>query len=200
MARRTSSKSGSKTTPSRRRSRSTRQTLAQQLGKAIALLLVLGLVLLLNRYCGLESEMIGPGAKLVAVDGDSLRASNGENYRIFAIDAPELHQTCTNAKDKEWDCGRAAKKELAKLIKGGEVSCIEQATDKYGRNVAQCHAKGVPDIGETMVRKGYAIDLGRKTGYAYAGVESEARAAGRGIWAGTFQRPGAWRQDNPRNN
>jgi len=200
MARRTSSKSGSKTTPSRRRSRSTRQTLAQQLGKAIALLLVLGLVLLLNRYCGLESEMIGPGAKLVAVDGDSLRASNGENYRIFAIDAPELHQTCTNAKGKEWDCGRAAKKELAKLIKGGEVSCIEQATDKYGRNVARCRAKGVPDIGETMVRKGYAIDLGRKTGYAYAGVESEARAAGRGIWAGTFQRPGAWRQDNPRNN
>lgn len=200
MARRTSSKSGSKTTPSRRRSRSTKQTLAQQLGKAIALLLVLGLVLLLNRYCGLESEMIGPGAKLVAVDGDSLRASNGENYRIFAIDAPELHQTCTNAKGKEWDCGRAAKKELAKLIKGGEVSCIEQATDKYGRNVARCRAKGVPDIGETMVRKGYAIDLGRKTGYAYAGVESEARAAGRGIWAGTFQRPGAWRQDNPRNN
>ena len=200
MARRSSSKSGSKTTSSRRRSRSTKQTLAQQLGKAIALLLVLGLVLLLNRYCGLESEMIGPRAKLVAIDGDSLRATNGENYRIFAIDAPELHQTCTDAKGKEWDCGRAAKKELAKLIKSGEVSCIEQATDKYGRNVAQCRAKGVPDIGETMVRKGFAIDLGRKTGYAYAGVESEARAAGRGIWAGTFQRPGAWRQDNPRNN
>ncbi|WP_244505462.1 thermonuclease family protein [Methyloceanibacter stevinii] len=131
----------------------TRRTLINQLGRAIALLLVLGLVLLLNRYCGMESEMIGPGAKLVAVDGDSLRASNGEDYRIFAIDAPELHQTCTDAKGKEWSCGRAAKTELAKLIKGGDVSCVEQATDKYGRNVAQCGAKGVPDIGEAMVRE-----------------------------------------------
>ena len=178
MARRSSYKSRSTTTSSRRHSRSTKQTLAQQLGKAIALLLVLGLVLLLNRYCGLESEMIGPGAKLVAIDGDSLRATNGENYRIFAIDAPELHQTCTDANGKEWDCGRAAKTELVKLIKGGDVSCIEQATDKYGRNIAQCSAKGVPDVGEAMVLEGYAIDLGRQTGYAYAGAESEARTQG----------------------
>lgn len=178
----------------------TRRTLINQLGRAIALLLVLGLVLLLNRYCGMESELIGPGAKLVAVDGDSLRASNGEDYRIFAIDAPELHQTCTDAKGKEWECGQAAKRQLAKLISGGDVSCVEQATDKYGRNVAQCSAKGVPDIGEAMVREGYAIDLGRQTGYAYAGAESEARAAGKGIWAGTFQRPGEWRQQNPRTN
>ena len=51
-----------------------------------------------------------------------------------------------------------------------------------------------------MVREGYAIDLGRKTGFAYAGVESEARAAGRGIWAGTFQRPGEWRESHPRTD
>lgn len=198
MARKTTSKSRSSTSTRRRPTRMTRQTLINQLGRAIALLLVLGLVLLLNRYCGMETEEIGPGAKLVAVDGDSLRAGSGEEYRIFAIDAPELHQTCTDAKGKEWDCGRAAKNELARLIKGGDVSCVEKATDKYGRNVAQCRAKGVPDIGETMVREGYAIDLGRQTGYAYAGAESEARAAGKGIWAGTFQRPGEWREQNPR--
>lgn len=178
----------------------TRQTLINQLGRAIALLLVLGLVLLLNRYCGMDTEEIGPGAKLTAIDGDTLRSSSGEEYRIFAIDAPELHQTCTDAAGKEWDCGRAAKTALAKLIKSGDVSCVEQATDKYGRNIAQCRAKDVPDIGETMVREGYAIDLGRQTGYAYAGAESEARAAGKGIWAGTFQRPGEWREQNPRTN
>ena len=198
MARKTTSKSRSSTSTRRRPTRMTRQTLINQLGRAIALLLVLGLVLLLNRYCGMETEEIGPRAKLVAVDGDSLRAGSGEEYRIFAIDAPELHQTCTDANGKEWACGRAAKTELAKLIKRGDVSCVEKATDKYGRNVAQCRAKGVPDIGETMVREGYAIDLGRQTGYAYAGAESEARAAGKGIWAGTFQRPGEWREQNPR--
>ena len=184
MARRTSSRSRS------RRSQSPKQTLAQQLGKAIALLLVLGLVLLLQRYCSLAPETFGPGAKIVAIDGDTLRASSGEEYRIFGIDE----------KGKDWACGRAAKTALAKLIKGGEVSCVEKATDRYGRNVAQCRASGVPDLGETMVREGYAIDLGRKTGRVYAGAESEARAASRGIWGGTFQRPGAWRQDHPRSN
>jgi endonuclease YncB( thermonuclease family) len=194
MARRTSSKTRS------RRSRSTRQTLINQLGRAIALLIVLCLVLLLNRYCGMDTQELSSSAKLVAIDGDTLRANNGEEYRIFAIDAPELHQTCTNAKGKAWDCGRAAKRELAALIKGGEVSCIEKATDKYGRNIAQCSAKGVPDIGEAMVREGLAIDLGRQTGYAYAGAESEARSQGKGMWAGTFQRPGEWRQQNPRRD
>ncbi len=200
MARRTTPSARSTASSRGRRPQSPKQTLAQQLGRAIALLLVLGLVLLLNRYCALEPESVGPGAKLVAVDGDSLRASNGDEYRIFGIDAPELHQTCTDPKGKEWDCGVQARTLLRKLLKSGEVSCVEKATDKYGRNVAQCRSAGVPDLGETMVREGFAIDLGRQTGFAYAGAESEARAAGRGIWAGTFQRPGAWRQDHPRTN
>jgi endonuclease YncB( thermonuclease family) len=148
----------------------------------------------------MDTQELGSSAKLVAIDGDTLRASNGEEYRIFAIDAPELHQTCTDAKGKAWDCGRAAKRELAALIKGSEVSCTEKTTDKYGRNIAQCSAKGVPDIGEAMVREGLAIDLGRQTGYAYAGAESEARSHGKGMWAGTFQRPGEWRQQNPRRD
>ncbi|MEM8573106.1 MAG: thermonuclease family protein [Pseudomonadota bacterium] len=198
MARKTSSRT--RRSSSRRRPKTTRQTLINQLGRAIALLIVLGLVLLLNRYCGMESELIGPGAKITAVDGDSLRTASGEEYRIFAIDAPELNQTCTNAKGKEWDCGRAAKRELAKLIRGGEVSCIEKATDKYSRNIAQCSAKGVPDVGEAMVREGLAIDLGRQTNYTYAGAESEARAQSKGMWAGTFQRPGEWRTQNPRTD
>ncbi|MCB1443478.1 MAG: thermonuclease family protein [Methyloceanibacter sp.] len=200
MARRATSSSRSTTSSRKRRSQTPKQALAQQLGRAIALLLVLGLVLLLNRYCGLESESFGPNAKLVAIDGDTLRASNGDEYRIFGIDAPELHQTCTDAKGKDWDCGVQARTLLRKLIKSGEVSCVEKATDKYGRNVAQCRSADVPDIGESMVREGFAIDLGRQTGNAYAGAESEARAAGRGIWAGAFQKPGAWRQDHPRTN
>jgi len=73
-------------------------------------------------------------------------------------------------------------------------------TDRHGRFIAKCSAKGVPDIGKALVRDGYAVDLGRKTGYAYASTEREARAAKRGIWRGTFQRPGDWRYENPRND
>lgn len=195
MARRKSS-----TRTSSARSSTPTKTLATQLGKVIALVIVLALVLLIQRYCSVTPEPFGPDADIVSVDGDSLRAGDGAKYRIFGIDAPELKQSCKKANGDDWLCGRAAKVKLTKLIKAGNVTCTIKDTDRYGRNVALCSADGVPDIGETLVREGYAIDLGGKTGYAYANAEREAREAKRGIWRGTFQRPSAWRQDNPRSD
>ncbi len=189
-SRRGTSKSGRSPTP--------KNAFAKQLGKLIALVLVLGLVLLLQRYCGMVPEAFGPGARIVSVDGDSLRGADGADYRLYGIDAPELKQTCFELGGKEWNCGRAAKVAQTKLIKGGDVACEVQGKDRYGRAVAKCSAHGVPDLSEAMVLKGYAIDLGRRTGYAYAGAESEARAENRGIWRGTFQRPSEWRYDHPR--
>ena len=97
------------------------------------------------------------------------RAANGGEYRIFGIDAPELHQTCKEANGKSWACGRAAKARLTVLMKGGNVTCEERAKDHYGRIVAVCSAEGVPDLGETLVRQGYAIDLGGAIGNPYIG-------------------------------
>lgn len=199
--RKSSTRPSSSSTPSSpKRTQSPTKTLATQLGKVVALVLVLALVLLIQRYCSVEPEPFGPEARIVSIDGDTLRAGNGAEYRIFAIDAPELKQTCEEANGKEWLCGRAAKVRLTKLIKGGEVTCAVKDTDRFGRSVALCSAAGVPDIGEALVRDGYAIDLGGKTGYAYADVEREAREAKRGIWRGAFQRPAEWRQDHPRND
>lgn len=193
MARRTSSKRSSRT-----RTQSTTKSLANQLGKVIALVLVLGLVLVIQRYCSVEPEPFGPDAKIVSIDGDSLRAANGAEYRLYGIDAPELKQTCNEANGNTWQCGRAAKTKLTKLIKDGGVACDAKSEDRYGRVIAVCSADGVADLGESLVRDGYAIDLGAKTGYAYADAEREARDAKRGIWRGTFERPADWRQANPR--
>jgi len=197
MARR---KSSTRASSSSRRRTSPTKTLANQLGKVVALLIVLGLVLLLQRYCSVTPEPFGPDANIVSIDGDSLRAGDGAEYRIFGIDAPELKQSCKEANGDDWLCGRAAKVKLTKLIKAGNVTCAVKDTDRYGRNVAVCSAEGVRDLGEVLVRDGYAIDLGGKTGYAYADAEREAREAKRGIWRGAFQRPSAWRQDNPRRD
>lgn len=182
------------------RKRSPRKTLASQLGKVLALVIVLGLVLLIERYCSVEVEPFGPDAKIVSIDGDSLRAANGDEYRIFGIDAPELKQSCEEANGRSWACGRAAKVKLTTLIKGGNVACQVRDKDRYGRYVAVCGAEGVPDLGEAMVRDGYAIDLGRKFGNPYAGAEAEARADKRGIWRGNFERPADWRYANPRSD
>jgi len=136
------------------------KTLAQQLGKLAALLILVILAVLIERYCSVKEPPFGPGAKIVSIDGDSLRVGDGSEYRIFGIDAPELHQTCKEANGKAWACGRAAKARLTTLIKGGNVACAAHDKDRFGRTVAVCSAQGVPDLGEAMVRQGYAIDLG----------------------------------------
>ena len=172
--------------------------LAQALGKLIALVLVVIAVILIERYCTVEVPPFGPGANIVSVDGDTIRAANGAEYRLFGIDAPELAQTCTEANGKTWLCGRAAKAKLTTLIKGGNVTCESRATDRFGRIVSVCSAQGVPDLGEAMVRDGYAIDLGGAAGNPYRDAEGEAQTAKRGIWRGTFERPSDWRLANPR--
>ena len=80
------------------------------------------------------------------------------------------------------------------------MTCEARATDRFGRTVAVCSAEAVPDLGEAMVRDGYAIDLGGAAGNPYASAEAEARDAKRGIWRGTFERPSDWRQANPRSD
>jgi endonuclease YncB( thermonuclease family) len=172
--------------------------LAQQLGKLAALVLLVIVALLIERYCSYKPPPFGPGAKIVSIDGDSLRAGDGAEYRIFGIDAPELHQTCKEANGKSWACGRAAKARLTTLIKGGNVTCEARDKDRFGRVVAVCSVQGVPDLGDAMVRQGYAIDLGGAAGNPYHQAEVEAEAAKRGIWRGTFERPSDWRLAHPR--
>jgi endonuclease YncB( thermonuclease family) len=174
--------------------------LAQTLGKLVALALVVVAVILIERYCVPKPEPFGPDAKIVTLDGDTIKAGDGSEYRLFGMDAPELRQTCTEANGKAWMCGRAAKAKLTTLIKGGNVKCDARATDRYGRTVAVCSAEGVPDLGEAMVRDGYAIDLGGPAGNPYANAETEAKNAKRGIWRGAFERPSDWRQANPRSD
>ncbi len=186
------------TTPDDKDSGQSSKALAQALGKLIALALVVVLVILIERYCTVKPPAFGPDAKVAAIDGDTLRAGNGDEYRIFGIDAPELHQTCKDASGKSWLCGRAAKAKLTTLMKAGNVNCEAKATDRYNRIVALCSAQGVPDLGEQLVRDGYAIDLGGEAGNPYSDAETEAKDAKRGIWRGTFDRPSDWRQAHPR--
>jgi endonuclease YncB( thermonuclease family) len=171
--------------------------LAQVLGKVIALVLIVVMVVLVERYCQVAVSPFGPDAKIIAIDGDSLRAEDGVEYRLFGIDAPELHQSCNEVNGKSWQCGRAAKAKLTAIINRGNVTCEARAKDRFGRIVAVCSAEGVPDVGEAMVRDGYAVVLGFGRS-DYQELQDEAEAAKRGIWRGSFERPADWRAANPR--
>lgn len=177
-----------------------KRELARVLGRFIGILVVLVVAALIAHYCGLRQDVHFKVAdKVAAIDGDTLRANDNE-VRLYGIDAPELNQTCTRADGKEWACGREAQLQLKSLIGRYAVDCEPRARDKFKREVAVCRTSKVPDLGEAMVREGLAINLGggdRGEG-PYVDAEIDAQAAKRGIWAGDFQRPLDWRQENPR--
>jgi len=126
------------------------------------------------------------------VDGDSLEVA-GERIRLFGIDAPEGRQQCRDANGQDYACGREAARILTALIGGRPVACTLVAHDQYTRDVATCIASG-RDLGEAMVRAGYARDYARHSRGRYAAPEREAREAKRGLWAGEFENPGEWRK------
>ncbi len=132
-------------------------------------------------------------------DGDSFRLGD-QRYRLYGIDAPELHQDCKDAKGESWPCGTRARSELRRLIGTHPVECRGRTVDRFERIVATCSAGG-KDLSEEMVRSGYATVFTRP-GIAspYDKAQAEARAEKRGIWAGTFDVPSDWRRSNPRED
>ena len=129
----------------------------------------------------------------IAIDGDSLRKGDGE-YRLHAIDAPELHQTCSSASGADCPCGRDAQKALRALVSGHDLSCRILETDHYGRAIANCLQADL-DINAEMVRLGWAIAY-RQHGLDYIAAETAAKKARRGIRQGPFETPEDWRAEH----
>lgn len=128
--------------------------------------------------------------RYVAIDGDSLR-KDGSELRLHGIDAPELHQNCSNRMGGDYPCGREAQRALARLIGRAELKCLIHETDRYERGVATCSAKAM-DINAEIVRSGWAVAY-RQHSSRYTDEEAEARKAKRGIWQGDFETPQDWR-------
>ncbi|WP_375449500.1 thermonuclease family protein [uncultured Devosia sp.] len=124
-------------------------------------------------------------------DGDSFHLG-ADRIRLLGIDAPELDQTCTDADSRNWPCGRAARDKLVDLVAAQSLTCQPDGHDRFGRILAICSAGG-RDLGLQMVAAGLAVsadDYGRE--------EAAARVARRGLWAGTFDLPRAWRDAHGR--
>ena len=121
-------------------------------------------------------------------DGDSFRLA-GRKIRLWAIDAPELDQTCGNAAQK-WDCGQEAKHQLERLIHNQVVKCHAKSTS-HDRLVAQCFV-GETDLSKHMVTSGYAVALPHIS-KAYMADEKAASKARRGQWRSVFDKPWQWR-------
>jgi endonuclease YncB( thermonuclease family) len=163
----------------------------------LILLVIVALSALLNEFARPKQTLSANDLTLKVQDGDSFEIG-GKRLRLDGIDAPEYRQTCSDAKGLSWECGKAARAHLEKLLREPGLICEHEAADRYGRALASCRNATVADIAAVQVSEGFA------TSHEYYGIrdygdeEDAAREAKRGIWRGKFTPPEVWRQLNPR--
>lgn len=148
------------------------------------------IIAMLTVFCG-----IAAAADLYVKDGDSF-VLNGEEVRLWGVDAVELSQFCQKS-GRDYPCGKHAKSYLLHLIGSSDLRCERMpATKKETRTVARCFI-GDLDVGREMVRAGWAIDYRYFSKGFYAEAENQAREQKNGVWEGRFQQPRNWRKSNP---
>jgi endonuclease YncB( thermonuclease family) len=121
-------------------------------------------------------RLSAPAARLAVVDGDTLRLGD-QVVRLAGISAPARGSVCHQSGQQQVDCGVAAANALASLVHGSAVDCTIHGHDGVGRPVGNCQA-GDTQLSEALVRDGWA----RADVEALREPETNARAAGRGIW------------------
>ena len=126
-------------------------------------------------------------------DGDSIDIGP-IRIRFHGIDAVELTQHCQDAAGNDFACGEMAKQALQDLVRDKTVRCDERhGVDQYGRIAAVCTADGL-DLNAAMVDAGFAVAY-RQHSLAYVPNEERAKAAKKGLWAGTFEMPEDYRRN-----
>ena len=159
-------------------------------GKAMKAL-ALALVLLASLPASAQQATTG---RATMKDADTI-IINGRQFRLWGIDAPEGTQTCRRDR-RTWECGAQATQALERLIGRSTVTCRTLELDRYRRDVALCYLGG-EEINRWMVTQGWAVAY-RQFSEAYVPEEDQARAARRGLWAGTFVMPSDWRKGHRR--
>jgi endonuclease YncB( thermonuclease family) len=146
---------------------------------------------------GLVSAASPPAAPLTGrasvVDGDTLTIRD-LRIRLHGVDAPERGQLCRDPTGADYRCGQKAALALSDRIGQQPVACEARDVDRYDRVVAVCFAGGT-ELNHWLVREGWAVAYARYS-KDYVPAETEARAAQRGIWSGSFTPPEDWRRGN----
>jgi endonuclease YncB( thermonuclease family) len=135
----------------------------------------------------------------VAIDGDSIRFKNYE-VRLMGIDAPEYSQTCLNAFNQEYPCGRISKIYLANILRNQKVTCKYAKKDIYNRYLAECFVDKL-NINHEIIKNGMAIIYDfNDTNPIVESLENQARINKIGVWQGAFEKPKDYRKSHKINS
>jgi endonuclease YncB( thermonuclease family) len=117
--------------------------------------------------------------KATVVDGGTIEIGS-RRIELFGLDAPHGSQMCMD-NGAPWNCGQQATWALAYELAEHWVTCRETGMGSDRSTMAVCYIGGTRDVGERMVRKGWA----RADPYArqnYVPAETEARRDRLGLW------------------
>lgn len=135
------------------------------------------------------------GRVVRVADGDTVSVLDADNrqykIRLFGIDTPEQDQPY----------GTSARRALASLVNDEHVGVVVVETDDYGRLVGTLYHES-RDVNAAMVAGGHAWWYQHYAPHErhLAEAEQEARAQGRGLWAGQHPvPPWDWRRGRRRD-
>jgi micrococcal nuclease len=146
--------------------------------------------------CGSGDPPLPPGHATVVsvIDGDTIVArvaGRDERIRLIGIDTPE-----TVAPGRPVECfGPEATARARELLAPGAVVLLErdvEARDRYDRLLAYVTTADGTSVNRVLVAEGYAEASAFPPNTALdaelAGLESEARRAGEGLWSACVDR------------
>jgi len=115
------------------------------------------------------------------IDGDTITIEGGYRVRYIGIDAPEVYPQVKAYGIEAWQANR-------KLVEGKEVRLERDVseTDRYGRLLRYVYVDDI-FVNAELVRQGLARAKAYPPDTRYQDyleqMETEAREAGRGMWA-----------------
>lgn len=133
-----------------------------------------------------------------AVDGDTLKLSDGRKVRLIGIDTPEVHYSNKLLKDAKksnkdvkdiQDMGKKAWAFTKKLVEGKKVRLEYDVDrkDRYGRTLAYVYLEDNTFVNARIVEEGYAQVMTYPPNVKYADLfvdlQRKARESGKGLWA-----------------
>jgi endonuclease YncB( thermonuclease family) len=165
-----------------RRSQAT-GALAAALGIA---LWALGLPLVLGTAA--EAQTLRKGDKVAGsatvVDGQSFDIKS-DRFKLWGIDTPDRNTSCYR-NGRRWRPTPDARTALHRCVDGKTVTCqVWRLERKWFRDiyVSECWTDDGTDVGECMIRSGWATDYTCFSGGYYSDVEKEAKNKGIGLWS-----------------
>jgi endonuclease YncB( thermonuclease family) len=103
---------------------------------------------------------------------------------LWGIDAPERGASCYR-NGRKWKPADESASALRRCVEGKTLTCRVQNTEREWfrtLHTSECYTEDGRDIGDCMVRSGWATDYTCYSGGFYKDQEAEARSKLEGVW------------------